>query len=78
METFEDEGFVYELSVKASTREKDLHTISQGDGFCCVWTITGKEDHQVNQIKVTDDECETVVYHSLEAAVKGARDFISL
>jgi hypothetical protein len=78
MERFEDEGFVYELTVKPSAVVENLHTYSQGDGYCCRWTITGKQNHLTRELSVTDDECEVIVYNTIEAAVQGARDFLSI
>ena len=79
IEKFEDEGFVYELNVQpAADRKEDLHTWSQGAGYYCEWLITAKQDQLVREVAVTDDECEVIVYTTVEAAVKGARDFLSL
>ena len=78
-EKFEDEGFVYELTVQPSTsRKEDLHTSSQGSGYCCQWTIIGKQNRLAREVAVTDDDCEVIVYTTVEAAVKGAREFLSL
>lgn len=78
-ETFEDEGFVYELNVESANPEIDrIHTVSQGDGFYCQWLITGKESHQVREVAVTDDNCDIIVFTSVEAAVRGARAFLNI
>jgi hypothetical protein len=76
---FEDEGFVYELTVQpVAGKREDLHTYSQGNGYYCQWVITGKQNHLLREVAVTDDECEIIVYTTIEAAVKGAREFLSL
>jgi hypothetical protein len=76
---FEDEGFVYELTVQPSAEDKEhLYTVSQGDGYFCQWMIKGKETPVVREVVVTDDNCEVIVFHSVEAAVKGAKDFLSI
>ncbi|MBT1700713.1 hypothetical protein KK083_27735 [Fulvivirgaceae bacterium PWU4] len=78
-EKFEDEGFVYELTVQpVAHRKEDLHTFSQGEGYYCQWMITAKQDSLVREVAVTDDDCEVIVYTTVEAAVKGAREFLSL
>lgn len=78
-ERFEDDGFVYELAVQPShNKEADLHTYSQGEGYLCQWTITGKQNYKKHEVVVTDDECEVIVYHSIEAAITGAREFLSI
>jgi hypothetical protein len=78
-EKFEDDGFVYELRVQpAAACEVDLHTTSQGEGYFCEWTITEKKKKSTNEVAVTNDDCEMIVFHSVEAAVSGARAFLSL
>ena len=76
---FEDEGFVYELTVQPSAEKREhLYTISQGKGFFCHWIITVKESQVVREVSVTDDDCEVIVFASVEAAVKGAKEFLDL
>jgi hypothetical protein len=76
---FEDEGFVYELSVRPSAEKREnLYTISQGNGFFCRWLITGKQTQVVREVSVTDDACEVIVFHSVEAAVRGAKEFLNI
>jgi hypothetical protein len=78
-ETFEDEGFVYELTVKASAANREnLHTYSTGTCYSCQWTIKEKQKQLTREIAVTDDECKVIIYSSVEAAVRGARDFLSI
>jgi hypothetical protein len=78
-EKFEDEGFVYELTVQPSSEaQDDLHTYSQQDGYCCQWSITRKETHLKREVAVTNDECEVIVYTTIEAAVRGAKEFLSI
>lgn len=78
-EKFEDEGFVYELTVQpVASNRYDLHTYSHRNGYYCQWAITGKQSHQLREVAVTDDECEIIVYTTIEAAVKGAREFLCL
>ena len=75
-ERFEDEGFVYELTVKPAT-EDEIEPTTQ-DNYSCKWAITRKKSNLTREVLVTDDECELIVYHSVEEAVKGARDFLSI
>ncbi len=78
-ERFEDEGFIYELQVQpAHHLEVDLSTLTSMNGYFCEWTVTEKERQIKNQVAVTNDDCEMIVYNSLEAAVSGARAFLSL
>lgn len=78
-ETFEDEGFVYELTVQpAGDENEDLRIYSQSNGFYCQWAITAKENNRMSEVAVTDDECEVIVYATLEAAVRGAKEFLSI
>jgi hypothetical protein len=78
-EKFEDEGFVYELTIKPSAvKQENLHTDSQGSGYFCQWTILEKQKHFKQEVAVTDDECEVIVYSTIEAAVRGAKDFLSI
>jgi hypothetical protein len=78
-EKFEDEGFVYELSVRPTlTDEGDLHVFSQGSGYLCEWTITAKQNYTINEVVVTDDRCDAIVYNTVEAAIKGAKEFLAL
>ena len=78
-EKFEDEGFVYELSVEPSNENNShLYTHSQGSGFYCRWNIIGKNHRHENIVSVTDDECELIIFDSVESAVKGAKDFLSI
>jgi hypothetical protein len=77
--TFEDDGFVYELTVESSARGvRHIYTTSQPEGYRCEWVIKGKKSPQVEKLAVTDDDCEIVVYTSLDAAVAGAKQFLSL
>lgn len=79
MERFEDEGFVYELKVEAANRNNQhLYTYSQGDGFQCRWDIERKDQDLHDSIVVTDDQCEVIIFDSLESAIRGAKDFLSL
>ena len=76
---FEDDGFVYELTVQPSAEKREhLYTISQGEGFFCRWVITVKQSQIVREVSVTDDDCEVIVFSSVEAAIKGAKEFLSL
>jgi hypothetical protein len=76
---FEDEGFVYELTVQpAAEKRGHLYTISQGDGFFCRWVITVKQTNVVREVSVTDDDCEMIIFHSVEAAVNGAKEFLHI
>jgi hypothetical protein len=77
-ERFEDEGFVYELVVKTSAGNQNLHTYSQGAGYYCQWIIKGKQKHLTREVAVTDDACEVIIYPTVEAAVRGAKDFLSI
>lgn len=78
-EKFEDEGFVYELTVQpATTAKQDLRVYSQDKGYYCEWAIIAKQGNALNEVAVTDDECEVIVYSSVEAAVRGAKEFLSL
>jgi hypothetical protein len=78
-EKFEDDGFIYELTVQATDEQReDLFTYSQGSGYCCGWIITGKQNNLTRELSVTNDDCEVIVYHTVEAAVKGAKDFLSI
>ena len=78
-EKFEDEGFVYELSVEPSNENNShLYTHSQGSGFYCRWNIIEKNHRHENIVSVTDDECERIIFDSVESAVKGAKDFLSI
>jgi hypothetical protein len=77
--TFEDDVFVYELTVQPSPDETNEQlTFFQGDGYYCQWTIKGKKTNVTRQVAVTDDDCEVIVYNTVEAAVKGAREFLSI
>jgi hypothetical protein len=79
VEKFEDEGFVYELNVEPSSQHNShLYTYSQGSGFYCRWNIVGKNQHQESVVSVTDDECELIIFDSVESAIKGAKDFLSI
>jgi hypothetical protein len=76
---FEDEGFVYQLKVRpADEKRSNLYTDSQGAGYYCRWTIEEKNRRFSNEVTVTDDACEVIVYSSVEAAVRGAKDFLSI
>lgn len=79
VERFEDDRFVYELKVEAANRNNHhLYTFSQGDGFQCRWDIAGKELGFHNIVAVTDDQCEVIIFDSIESAIRGAKDFLSL
>jgi hypothetical protein len=79
VEKFEDEGFVYELSVEPSNENTaHLYTFSQGSGYYCRWNIIEKNHHKENVVSVTDDECELIIFDSVESAIKGAKDFLSM
>jgi hypothetical protein len=79
VEKFEDDRFVYELSVERSKENNPhLFTFSQGPGFYCRWTIHGKDYNQEARIAVTDDNCELIIFDSVESAVKGAKAFLSM
>ena len=76
--TFESEGILYELVIQdAGTRPDDVHTYTV-EGFWCQWSITGKQGHVTKELPVTNDECEVIIFSSLDEAVNGARQFISL
>lgn len=78
-ERFEDDGFVYELSVQPSVEKNEsLHMQSQGEGYFSCWQIKHKRNQIIREVNVTDDACEIIVYTSVEAAVHGAKDFLSL
>lgn len=78
VEVFEDEGFVYELKVEASRPDSPhLFTTSQGQGYQCRWDIVQKNLDQHNVVAVTDDQCEIIIFDSLESAIKGAKEFLS-
>ena len=77
-ERFEDEGFVYELTVKPAIESQIQPPTFSQDNYSCKWAITRKESNLTREVLVTDDECELIVYHSVEDAVKGARDFLSI
>ncbi len=78
-EKFEDERFVYELKVQSTdVRKHHLFTLSQGDGFFGQWNIFHKGEQQHHLVNVTDDECEIIVYSSVEAAVQGAHEFLNV
>lgn len=79
VEKFEDEGFLYELNVEPSNQNSShLYTCSQGSGFYCRWSIIGKNQSQKNVVSVTDDECELIIFDSVESAIKGAKDFLNI
>lgn len=79
-EKFEDEGFVYELNIQPSAEKREhLYTISQGNGFFGRWIIRGKQSpHVVRELSVTDEDCEVIVFQSVEAAVRGSKKFLDL
>jgi hypothetical protein len=78
-ERFEDDGFVYELSVKSSEEKNEsLYTQSQGEGYFSCWQVKHKRNHIIREVTVTNDACEVIVYTSVEAAVRGAKDFLSI
>lgn len=77
-QTFEDEGFIYQLTVKPSAESETLRVQPAGGEYSCIWVITGKETNLTREIKVTNNECEIIVYQTVEAAVEGARDFLSI
>lgn len=79
VETFEDEGFVYQLSVEVSNPESQhLYTCSQGEGYQCRWDIMEKKQNVHDIVAVTDDQCEIIIFDSVESAVRGAKDFLSI
>jgi hypothetical protein len=79
VEKFEDEGFVYELNVEAvSQSSSHLYTISQGSGYQCRWDIAQKDKEHHNIVSVTDDQCEVIIFDSVESAIKGAKAFLSI
>lgn len=76
--TFEAEGVIYELVVQdGAVKGEDLHTYSK-EGFWCRWSIIAKEGKVTGDLPVTNDECEVIVFKSLDEAVTGARKFLSL
>ncbi len=75
---FEDEGFIYELTVKPTADASLQHQASKEELYRCAWAITGKETHLTREVNVTDDECEVIYYHSVEAAVRGAKEFLNI
>lgn len=78
-ERLEDERFIYELNVAESVRNHPhLYTYTQGEGFYCSWNIVAKENAYIDELVVTDDQCEVIVFDSLESAVRGAKEFLSL
>lgn len=77
-QVFEDEGFIYQLTVKPSVEAEIPQAQSIYERYSCSWAITGKQTNLTREVKVTDDECEIIVYHTIEAAVAGARDFLSI
>ena len=79
VEKFEDEGFLYELSVEPSNDNvTHLYTYSQGSGFYCRWNITEKNHNKQNIVSVTDDDCEIIIFDTVESAIKGAKDFLNI
>ncbi len=79
VEKFEDDGFVYELNVEPSNENHPhLYTYSQGPGYYCRWNIVGKSPEHKSVLAVTDDQCEVIIFHSLESAIKGAKDFLGM
>jgi hypothetical protein len=79
VEVIEDEGFVYELKVEPSLPDSPhLFTRSQGQGYQCRWDIIQKNQDQHNVVAVTDDQCEVIVFDSVESAIKGAKEFLSI
>jgi hypothetical protein len=79
VEQFEDEGFLYKLSVDPSPKnDRHLHTYSQGDGYYCRWNIIEKSQHAITTLPVTDDQCEVIIFDSVKSAVEGARKFLSI
>jgi hypothetical protein len=79
VEKFEDDGFLYELNVEPSPgNSSHLYTYSQGEGFYCKWNIIEKNHHQENVVSVTDDECELIIFDSVESAIRGAKDFLNI
>ena len=77
-QTFEDDGFIYQLTVQPSAESEIRHVQPALGGYSCSWAITGKETNLTREIKVTNNECEIIVYQTVEAAVEGARDFLSI
>jgi hypothetical protein len=79
VEKFEDEGFVYELNVETAREDSPhLYTYSQGQGFQCRWDIMHKSQERHNVVAVTDDQCEVIIFDSVESAIKGAKEFLSI
>ncbi|HEY0741318.1 MAG TPA: hypothetical protein VGD40_07650 [Chryseosolibacter sp.] len=79
VEKFEDDGFVYELSVSPSSdNNPHIYTASQGFGYYCRWNIVEKNHAKRNVVSVTDDDCELIIFESVESAVKGAKAFLNL
>lgn len=79
VEKFEDDGFVYELNVSRSNENHPhLFTDSQGAGYYCRWNIVEKHRDEKNVVSVTDDDCELIIFESVESAIKGAKDFLAL
>jgi hypothetical protein len=79
VEQFEDEGFVYKLSVEPTPKnDRHLYTYSQGTGYYCRWKIIEKSQQEMTTLPVTDDQCEVIIFHNLESAIRGARQFLSI
>jgi hypothetical protein len=58
-------------------KQKPVRAIS-GEGYFSCWRIKHKQKHIIWEVAVTDDACEVIVYTSVEAAVRGAKDFLSI
>lgn len=79
VEKFEDERFVYELNVEAAGENSShLYTFSQGHGFQCRWEIVNKNQEHHSVVAVTDDQCEVIIFDSVESAIKGAKEFLCI
>jgi hypothetical protein len=79
IEQFEDEGFLYKLSVEPSPRNnRHLFTYSQGNGYYCCWNIIQKSRQGTTTLPVTDDQCEVIIFDSMESAITGAKQFLSM
>lgn len=75
---FVEHNFVYEVKITTSkSKANDLHTYSQ-DGFWCSVMILDEDGSAAGELSVTDDNCEVIVYPTVEAAETGARKFLSI
>lgn len=75
---FVEQDFVYEVKIaKSKSKTNDLHTYSQ-DGFWCRVAILDQHGSTTGELSVTDDNCEVIVYPTIEAAESGAKKFLSI